>query len=79
MVLAWKMTGNLIEYGRSLNIKTTYFMKTIKIIAVAVVLFVALSFGVSKQIPPVEKANEEVKVAPHKLHGPIGMSDEDQF
>jgi hypothetical protein len=54
-------------------------MKTIKIIAVAVVLFVALSFATSNNVLPVEKANEEVKIAPHKLHGPIGMSDEDQF
>jgi hypothetical protein len=53
-------------------------MKTIKIIAVAIVLFVALSFGRSTTTF-VEKVNEEVKIAPHKLHGPIGMSDEDQF
>jgi hypothetical protein len=54
-------------------------MKTIKIIAVAIIVFVALSFGINTTTTPVEKANEEVKIAPHKIYGPIGMTDENQF
>lgn len=56
-------------------------MKILKVITVAIVLFVALAFGMNQTTAPapVEKVSEEVKIAPHKLHGPIGMSDEDQF
>ena len=54
-------------------------MKTIKYIAVALVLFVALAFGVSTPTAHIEEPVKEVKVAPHKIQGPIGMSDENQF